>query len=269
MSTPHVYKTEAIILHHQKLGEADKVLRFMTPSLGKLEAIAKGVRRLKSRKAGHVEVLSRTSLLIARGRTLDVVTQTEGIESFAALRGDLERLSRAMYAAELVDRFSAERIENYPVYYLLLETLRRLAEREELDLVIRYLELHLLDLSGYRPQLQVCTSCHATLQPTVNYFSPAAGGVVCSGCRLGGASLRPLTVNALKVMRLIQTSLFADVARIRLSSPLLGEIEEHLRLYIRYMLERDVRSRDFIQTVRHTLPDVTSEVLDSREHVVL
>jgi DNA repair protein RecO (recombination protein O) len=268
MSAPHVYKTEAIVLRHQKLGEADKVLRLYTPSLGKLDVVAKGVRRPNSRKSGHVEVLSRTSLLIARARTLDLVTQGEGIESFATLRTDLQRLSRALYCAELVDRFSAERIENYPLYCLLLDTLHRLAERDDLDLISCYFELHLLELNGYRPQLQSCTICHSALAPVVNYFSPAAGGVVCSACRLTEASLRPLTVNALKVMRLLQSAAFADATRVRLSPVLLAEIEEHLRLYTRYVLERDVRSFEFVQLVRHTLPDASATMHAHVENVV-
>jgi DNA repair protein RecO (recombination protein O) len=261
MKAPRVYKTEAIVLRHRRLGEADKILTLYTPNMGKLDAVAKGVRRPRSRKSGHVEILSRTSLLIAHGRSLDIVTQSEGVESFTPVREELQRLSRALYVAELVERFSAERIENYPLYGLLLETLRRLAETDELDLVTRYFELQLLSLSGYQPQLQHCTACQAVLAPVVNYFSPAAGGVLCSACRLTEGSPRPLTLNALKVMRLLQSGSFAAAARVRLTLSLASEIEDHLRLYIRHTLEREVNALEFVQTVRHTLPAADASTL--------
>src|SRR5581483_2273902 len=109
MRTPRVYRTEAIVLHHRELGEADKVLTLYSPDLGKFDAIAKGVRRPTSRKSGHLEELSHSTLLLAHGRTLEVVTQCELLESFAGLREDLSRLGAAVYLAELVERFSAER----------------------------------------------------------------------------------------------------------------------------------------------------------------
>ena len=261
MKAPRVYKTEAIVLRHRRLGEADKVLTLYTPNMGRFDVVAKGVRRPRSRKSGHVEILSRTSLLVAHGRTLDIVTQSEGLESFTPLREELQRLSRALYVAELVERFSAERIENYPLYCLLLESLRRLGETDEVDLASRYFELRLLSLTGYQPQLQHCTGCHASLAPAVNYFSPSAGGVLCSACRLTEGSPRPLTLNALKVMRLLQTGSFGAAARVRLTPSLASEIEDHLRLYIRYVLEREINARDFVQTVRHTLPNQAAATL--------
>ncbi|MGI8553962.1 MAG: DNA repair protein RecO [Dehalococcoidia bacterium] len=264
MKTPHIYRTEAVVLRQRKLGEADKILTLYSPNLGKFDAVAKGVRRLKSRKAGHVELLSHTALLISHGRSLDIITQSEGIQPFPALRESLERISRAIYIAELVDRFTEERIENYPLYGLLLETLCRLSERDDLDLVSRYFELHLLAFTGYQPQLSVCTACRAPLAPVLNYFSPAAGGILCSACRLSETSPRALTVNALKVMRRLQSSSFTDASRLRLSTSLLSEIEEHLRIYIRFVLEREVRSLDYIQSVRHSLPAAESVVLAAR-----
>lgn len=263
MKTPRVYKTEAVVLHQRKLGEADKILSLYTPYQGRFDVVAKGVRRPNSRKAGHVEVLAHTSLLIARGRSLDIVTQSEGMESFVPLREDLARLSRAMYCVDLVGHFCAERVENDAIFCLLLETLRRLAERDDLDVVTRYFELQLMDLSGYRPQLASCASCHATLAPVLNYYGPSAGGAVCSACRLVETSLRPLTVNALKVMRLMQRGSFSEVARLRLPASLAGEIEEHLRQHIRYLLERDVKSLGFIQAVRHSLPEEPNDSLPS------
>src|SRR3989304_6583825 len=171
MPPPRVYKTEAIVLRQRKLGEADKIIVLYTPNYGKLEAVSKGVRRPKSRLAGHLEVLTYTSAMLAQGRNLDVVTQAQAIESFAPLREDLDRLSRAIYAAELVDRFSPEGAESFHIFQLLLATLRRLAAGASADVALRCFEMQLLNLAGFQPQLPSCLGCRRPLTPVPHYFS--------------------------------------------------------------------------------------------------
>src|SRR5437588_93894 len=109
-SAPRVYRTEAIVLRGYDYGEADRILTLYTPNSGKLRAIAKGVRRTKSRMAGHLDLFTRSNMLVARGRQLDIVTQAETIESFRSMRDDLSRVSLAHYVAELVDSFTAEQL---------------------------------------------------------------------------------------------------------------------------------------------------------------
>src|SRR5947209_5448766 len=119
MPAPRVYRTEAIVLKGYDYGEADRVLTLYAPEHGKVRAIAKGVRRTKSRKAGHLDLFTRSSLLLATGRQFDIITQAETIETFRAVREDLWLSTCAHYVAELVDGFTAEQLPNYPVYALL------------------------------------------------------------------------------------------------------------------------------------------------------
>jgi DNA repair protein RecO (recombination protein O) len=247
---PHVYKTAAIVLRQRKLGEADKILTLFTANYGKLDAVAKGVRRPTSKLAGHVEPLTHSTLLLAQGRELDIVTQAETLEPLTPLREDLERLGRGLYAAELVDRLTPDRQESYPLFRLLLETLRRLATRDDLDLALRYFEVQLLDELGYRPQLDRCVSCGAALEPTANFWSAAGGGVLCRVCAAGEPLSRKLSLSALKVLRALQRGGFGDAARVRIAGALAQELEQHLREYIRYLLERDLRSAAFLDTLR-------------------
>ena len=102
MPRPRVYKTQAIVLRQRKLGEADKIVTLYTSHQGKVDAVAKGVRRTKSRLAGHLEPLTLGSYMLAEGRELDIVTQAETVDAFAGLRADLDRVSRGLYCAELV-----------------------------------------------------------------------------------------------------------------------------------------------------------------------
>src|SRR5512137_1244562 len=103
-----VYHTEGIVLRHSDFGEADRLLSVFTPHLGKVRLLAKGIRKPASRKAGHLELFTRTQLLIARGRNLDIVTQAQTLEPYLTLRQDLWRMSHAYYVGELVDSFGEE-----------------------------------------------------------------------------------------------------------------------------------------------------------------
>jgi DNA repair protein RecO (recombination protein O) len=250
MTTPRIYKTEAIVLRQRKLGEAGKIVTLCTPNYGKLDAVAKGVRRPKSRLGGHLEVLTHTTVMLAQGRNLDTVSQAQTVESFGGLRADLHRLSRALYAAELVDRFSPEGAESYHVFQLLLATLRRLVSAKNVDSVLRHVEMQILGLSGFQPQLARCVNCDRALAAVPSYFSPSAGGVLCPSCGPEAAGARTLSLNALKVMRLLQSGSFAEVSRVRMDPALAQEVEMHLRAYLIHVLERDVRSAAFIDRLR-------------------
>ena len=249
---PRVYKTPAVVLRQRRLGDVDKIITLYTANYGKLDAVAKGVRRMKSRLAGYVEPLGHGSYLLAHGRNLDIITQAQSIETFRALRDDLGRLSRALYVAELVDRGTEERSENFALYRLLLDALRRLSQRDDLDLVVRFFEMALLDQFGYRPELRQCIVCRRALEEETNAWAPGSGGIVCPRCRPGEAPLRPVSLNALKVLRLLQSGNFDEVARLRISPELAKELERHLRDAIHYALDRDVRSADFVETVRRS-----------------
>lgn len=245
-----VYKTEAIVLKAGALGEADRLLTLYTPYLGKIKALAKGVRRPKSKLGGHLELLSYSTMMLAQGRNLDIVSQSQTLEAFLPLRQDLWRIGCALYAAELVDRFTPERVEDYPLYKLLLDTLRRLAQGRRTEITLRYFEIQLLERLGYRPQLERCLRCSSPLRPIANFFSASAGGVLCPACSPSEPVVRPLSLGALKVMRLLQKEDYAAASRVRLPPQISLELEGLLREYIRYLLEGEVRSLAFLDRLR-------------------
>jgi DNA repair protein RecO (recombination protein O) len=246
-----VYGTEAFTLRRIDYGEADRILTLFTPAYGKTRAIAKGVRKTKSRLAGHLEPFTRSQLLLASGRELDIVTQAEARERFEGLPGDFWSATAAWYIAELVDRFLEDADPHPRLYALFVETLRRLdAQASEPDrarswLTLRYFELRLLDELGYRPGLHHCVSCDQPLRPEDQGYSPEMGGALCTTCMRYGA--RRFSLPALKVMRLLQTTEWHAVPRLRLDSALQGEIEATLQATIRYHLERDLKSWAFLQ----------------------
>src|SRR3990170_1939622 len=101
MSKPRTYQTEAIIIRKTKLGEADRILTLYTPYLGKIRAVAKGVRRPRSKMSGHLELLTHSQVSLARGRNLDTITGCQTINSFLPLKSHLWLTACALYVAEL------------------------------------------------------------------------------------------------------------------------------------------------------------------------
>ena len=170
------------MLRHSDWGEADRLLWLFTRESGKLKAVAKGVRKLRSRKAGHLEPLTRTNLLLARGRDILLVTQAETVEAFTPLREDLKLWELANHIIELLDRFTYEEGENRALYRLLVDTLGRLAGEPQPELVVHYYEVRLLDLVGYRPQLFHCAICGKEIKAEDQFFSAEHGGVLCPSC---------------------------------------------------------------------------------------
>jgi DNA repair protein RecO (recombination protein O) len=248
-----VYRTEAIVLRRTDFGEADRLLTVFTPERGKLKLIAKGVRKPTSRKSGHVELFSRSNFLVAVGRELDILTQAETLEPYLALRQDLLRTTYAYYVAELADAFTAERDENRLLFELLKDAFGWLCETQDLALMARYYELHLLGLVGYQPQLFVCGTCRKSLQPESNYLNVAEGGVFCPKCGHDRVGMTSLSVNALKVMRFLQTREWDTCRLLQLSPASHAEVEEALNRYITYHLERKLKSVDFIHRLRRQM----------------
>jgi DNA repair protein RecO (recombination protein O) len=248
-----VYRTEAIVLRRTDFGEADRLLTVFTPHRGKLRLIAKGVRKPTSRKSGHVELFSHSQFLVAVGRELDIVTQAETVEHFRTLRDDLLRTTYAYYVAELADAFTAERDENRPLFDLLKDAFGWICTAEDLALAARYYELHLLGLVGFQPQLFVCGGCKDPLKPEGNYFSAADGSVFCSKCGHDRVGTTQLSVNALKVLRFLQTRDWETCRLLNMSAASHAEVERTMNHYITYHLERKLKSVEFIHRLRRQM----------------
>ena len=258
MRQQHSYPTEAIVLKHNDQGEADRIVALLTPYKGKIRAIAKGVRRPLSKKSGHLELLCHSQLQMAQGRNLDIVTQAQTTESFFHLRKEMWHKICGFYLAELIDRFIEDDIPHQDVYNLLLLALRVLdndaAEAQQQPdeahnndrsiLLLRYFEIHLLSLIGYEPGLRQCAHCSAELRPEENGFTPTLGGALCPDCSHLWST--PLSMSALKVLRLLQRNTWAQVPNFHFDARLYAEIEFVTHGLLRFHLERDLKSWSFL-----------------------
>jgi DNA repair protein RecO (recombination protein O) len=253
----HAFRLEALVLRHIDWGEADRLIWLYTPEMGKLHAVAKGVRKPRSRKAGHLEPFTRANLLLAHGRDLPLITQAETLDAFLPLRDDLRRTTYAAYMVELLDRFTYEGSdsphgESHNLYRLIIETLSRLCQPLDPDLVSRYYEVRLLDLVGFRPQLFHCAVCEREIQAEDQYFSAQQGGVLCPNCGARFSGSRPISMKALKYLRHFQRSNFTQAARVELTPALNREIELMMQHYLTYLLERGLNTPPFLKLVRNT-----------------
>ncbi len=248
---PRVYKTEAIVLRTMDFGEADRVLTVLTPRLGKLRVIAKGVRRPRSRIGGALQPFSDVQLVLAVGRTFDVVTSTSLEDPHLGLRNDLHSTAAAWYVVELTDRFCEGAADSHDAFRLLAQTLCALDAGSEVtrDVVTRWFELALLDAMGFRPELSRCLECGASIEPEGNVYSPVGGGVVCGQCRHAAHGATSISADALKVMRHLQRTPLVGVLRLTLVSALQREVERLLHATLSAVLERELRSRDFLDEV--------------------
>jgi DNA repair protein RecO (recombination protein O) len=249
------YKTEAVVLRYTPTGEADRIVVLHTPEYGKVRAVAKGVRRSTSKLAGHLELLNRVSVSLAEGRGIDTVTEAETVQVYRGLRGDLELLSAGMFMAELVDSISVERAASQPTYALLTASLERLETAERPGQEARYFQVRMLALSGFGPELHRCVQCDAELEPRDHTFTVVGGGIVCPTCRVGSQDvLMPVSLNTLKVLRFFQREPAEKAMALRLDDRLLDDLGQVLDGYARYVLERDLKTTEFMDLVR---PDKT------------
>jgi DNA repair protein RecO (recombination protein O) len=250
MPEPRNYQTEAIIIKKTKLGEADTILTMFTPALGKIQGFAKSLRKPKSKLAGHLELLTYSMVSLARGKNLDTITGSQTINSFMPVKNDLWLTSCALYVTELINQFTAELQENEQLFHLLRDTLERLCQANNKDLVIRYFEIRLLDYIGYRPQLRECVICHQNLEPTINSFNAPSGGMLCPVCAASHPFSYHASVNAQKVLRFLQSHDYAAASMLKIDSELAQELENILSTYLKHLLEKDVKSAVWMETMK-------------------
>jgi DNA repair protein RecO (recombination protein O) len=244
------YRTEAIVLRRKDFGEADRMLTLLTPEHGKVRVVAKGIRKPASRKAGHLDLFMRSKLLVAKGRDLDIITQAETMSAYRPLREYLLRGAYAAYMVELIDRLTPDEQENREIYDLLCHGFTWLCESPDLALTVRYYELHLLGLAGFQPQLRYCVVGGETIVAEDQFFSPSRGGAVCARCGPNRPDVMPISMEALKVLRYFQIQPYAKARAMKIRPSLHAEIEHVLARYLASVLERQLKSIEFLKLVK-------------------
>jgi DNA repair protein RecO (recombination protein O) len=228
-----LYRDTGVVVRTYRLAEADRIVVLLTRDHGKVRAVAKGVRKTKSRFGARLEPLSHVSLLMHEGRSLDVVSQAETIDGVGPLLHDLDRLTQGLALVEAVDQITMERDPVPEMYRMLVGALRTLESRPA-PLVVPAFYWKLLALEGVRPELDVCVRCGAD-EPLVA-LDLEEGGVLCRACRRG----RPLSDDGLRVLRMILGGRLA--AALDETGPVVGEVTHLATEALEHHLERRLRA---------------------------
>ena len=229
-----LYRDEGVVLRTWKLGEADRIVVLFTKGRGKVRAVAKGVRKTKSRFGARLEPTGHVALQLYEGRELDIVTQAESLSTLGPLRDDLDRLTRATALLEAVDTMAEERNPDPRVHAMLVGALRTLAERDH-PLVVPAFFLKLLAHEGFQPRVDACAECE--LEDPLVAFDLEAGGLLCSEHRRGIA----VSPEAVAVLRLVLGGRLGE-ALDRPADAATHEVEGLATRSLEHHLERRLRS---------------------------
>ncbi len=241
-------RTEAIVLRQRPLGDADRICVLFSPTRGRVEAVARGVRKPLSKLAGHVEPLSRGAFNLAQGRSLHVITGAQTLDAWPELHDDVDRMTEALALVELVDRSTDADIASGPLYRLLEHSLGQLAATPSPRAVRWWFTLRFLDQQGYRPELDTCVRCRAAVGPDGNGYAALEGGVVCPDCRGAGVGQR-LSSAVFRLLRYMRRSSCAATAQVRIAEDAVAELERHLRLSFEQALDIRLRSSGFSEAL--------------------
>jgi len=232
-----LYRDTGVVLRTYKLRESDRIVVFHTAENGKVRAVAKGVRKTKSKFGARLEPMSHVRLLLYRGRELDLVSQAESVEPLSPMLSSLDRASQGLAVIEAVDQLSLEREPNPQLYRMLVGVLRTIATAPSpLNVAAFYWKL--LANEGMRPELDRCVRCGETSE-AVQFvaFDLNEGGVLCRSCR-SGQSISP---GALTILReILGGQLVTALARDE--SPTTHEVSSLATRALEFHIERRLKA---------------------------
>lgn len=237
-----LFRAQGVVLRTVKLGEADRIITLCTRERGKVRAVAKGVRKTKSKFGARLEPISHVQVQCYEGRELHTVTQAETVNAFRTIREDLDRMRRALSMLEAVDNVVQEGEVNTRLYNMLVGALTSL-EKHDSPLVLPAFFWKLLALEGVHPILDVCATCGEHADDLVA-FDLNVGGVLCRACRQGVA-ISP------EALHLLRRTLGGDLGRVLQEgpSPAAFELEHLADESLEIHLERRLRSRHVLHRV--------------------
>ncbi|TAK88800.1 DNA repair protein RecO [Patescibacteria group bacterium] len=208
------YQTKGIIIGRHNFGEADRIIVLITPERGVIRAVAKGVRRIKSKLAGHLELFSESDLMLTEGRNLDIITSAR-LQSHLKIGDNYDAMRLAYLVAEMTNRLSGEG-EHPALFDLMHDTLKEIPANPD-TVTELWFKLRLLDQLGYRPELDGCVVCHGAKSHRNYGLSVEHGGIIGDGC---GSINLPLTQDQIKLWRLMLANPLSSIRRIEAVSDL-------------------------------------------------
>ncbi len=231
---------DGLVIKRQNLGEADRILTIYSPTVGKVQVMARGVRRGKSKLAGHLEPFIETRINLARGHRLDVVTGAQGQKYYRLDTSPLEVITTAYLIIEMIDRLSPEAQANEQVYELVLQSLGGLADGLDYHLVKHYFFVKYLYLTGHQPNLAVDQAINQD-----KLFLRFDNGAIVGQVALGQPA-EAISVEIIKLWRLIYGNDLAQVSRIGQVTSILPSAQELIERFYEYHLHTHFKSAQIL-----------------------
>jgi len=246
-----LYKTEGIVLKSMEYQEADKIVTIFTKDYGKITAIAKGVRKTKSKFGSSLEILTHSVFLFYKGRNIDIVSQTEILESFFSTSKEVIKFAFAANCVEVVNKLTEEREINIDLFNLLKEVLHYLRESNDPKLLTLSFKWQTMSILGYRPSLNHCCRCNKSVEDQKEmHFNIKEGGLVCNHC-IAEDEEGSINVSLyfVKLLRKILITHLSTISNATIPDNKEKELEKITNVYIGYHSEKIFKTDEFLKSL--------------------
>ena len=254
-----VQKTRAIVIGCHPLGEADRIIAFHTEDFGNVRAVARGVKKAKSKLCGRLEILTCGGLIFYErpGKDLHVVNSFDIIEPFQVLREDLMKMAYCSYLAELVQHVESSGDSDSDTFELMLDILSMMKTIDDPEMLVRVFEIRLLASAGVSPQLDSCLECSRDVGDAASLiFSVSEGGILCGECKgkAGRASAFPISRGAVELMKRMRRTPLELISRLRILENNRQELRKALKSFISFHIGVGrLRSLDFLASIENDM----------------
>ncbi|MDI3481137.1 MAG: repair protein RecO [Tepidanaerobacteraceae bacterium] len=243
-----LYRTDAVVLGHRNIGEADRILTLFSPEKGKIHAVARGVRRLNNRLLGGTQLFTFSNFLIVESKTLDSISQCEVKESFHKIRSNLERMAYGLYFAEMLRASTPEEDKNYSLFNFFLKTLYFLQEWNDLEVLSRIYEVKLMAIQGFTPEVFRCVNCGNKLSEKIR-FSSNLGGVICFRCLKHDVRAVDIDYETVKVMRDFIKKPYRELIHMDLREEIKRQLKNTSQPFMLHHLDKKLKTMGFINDI--------------------
>jgi len=242
-----IVKTEGIVLKTFDFRETSRIATFFTRDFGKVKGVLKGIRRDPQKFGSSVEKFSVNDIVYYQYRNSDLhlVSHCDMKDFFSGLRLDLERMTAASYASELIDALMPPEEENLEIYQLTQAFLKSLQTVQDVGKLVQTFQIKILSLSGFQPHLEACVRCTKEVSAKPR-FSLRLGGLLCPVCKDPVAEATPISPGAVASILHIQRNAWDDAIRLGLAPFVKKELKYILNHFLVFHLERQLRSTRFL-----------------------
>jgi len=247
-----LYKTEGIVLKSIEYGDADKIATIYTKNYGKVQAIAKGIRKTKSKFGSSLEILTYAVFLFYKGKNIDTISQSEILESFFSTSKEVIKFAFATNCAEIVNKLTEEGETNFSLFNLLKEALHYLKETNDPKLLTLSFKWKVISVLGYKPSFKLCCRCNKRVgaQKMGEYFSVKDGGIICNECvSKDNKDYRPVSNYFAKLVNKILITPLSIISNYTIPEKRMKELEEVTESYLTYHSEKSFKTDKFLKSL--------------------